>query len=78
MSTPNISEEYIHQQRVALGAKLKAIRLERGLTLEQVGELIGTGKSTVSKIEAGTWNASISWFILFAHALEFDISFILK
>lgn len=78
MTPPNISEEYIRQQTKDIGAKLKAIRIERGLTLEQVGDLIGTGKSTVSKIEAGTWNASISWFILFAHALDFDISFILK
>ena len=36
-----------------LGEKIKALRLERGMTLEQVGDLVGVGKSTVRKWESG-------------------------
>ena len=35
------------------GEKIKALRLERGMTLEQVGNLVGVGKSTVRKWESG-------------------------
>ena len=35
------------------GEKIKQLRLERGLTLEEVGSLVGVGKSTVRKWETG-------------------------
>lgn len=36
-----------------MGQKIKALREEHGLTLEQVGEAVGVGKSTVRKWETG-------------------------
>lgn len=36
-----------------VGAKIKELRLEKGLTLEQLGDLVGVGKSTVRKWECG-------------------------
>jgi transcriptional regulator with XRE-family HTH domain len=35
------------------GEKIKKLRLERGMTLEQVGNIVGVGKSTVRKWETG-------------------------
>lgn len=35
------------------GEKIKELRLERGMTLEQVGDIVGVGKSTVRKWECG-------------------------
>ena len=35
------------------GEKIKALRLELGLTLEEVGQIVGVGKSTVRKWESG-------------------------
>lgn len=35
------------------GDKIKQLRLDRGLTLEEVGQLVGVGKSTVRKWETG-------------------------
>lgn len=35
------------------GEKIKALRLARGLTLEEVGQHVGVGKSTVRKWETG-------------------------
>ena len=37
-----------------LGMKIKQLRLERKMTLEQVGDIVGVGKSTVRKWEQGT------------------------
>lgn len=36
-----------------IGEKIKAIRLEKGYTLEEVGNRVGVGKSTVRKWETG-------------------------
>ena len=36
-----------------MGEKIKSLREERGMTLEQLGDLVGVGKSTVRKWETG-------------------------
>lgn len=36
-----------------IGRKIKLLREEQGLTLEQVGDIVGVGKSTVRKWETG-------------------------
>lgn len=36
-----------------LGQKIKKLRLDKGMTLEQVGDAVGVGKSTVRKWETG-------------------------
>lgn len=36
-----------------MGDKIKQLRLERGMTLEQLGDAVGVGKSTVRKWENG-------------------------
>ena len=36
-----------------MAQRIKALRLEKGLTLEQVAEVVGVGKSTVRKWETG-------------------------
>lgn len=36
-----------------LGEKIKRLRLERGMTMEQVANIVGVGKSTVRKWETG-------------------------
>lgn len=37
-----------------LSSKIKRLRAERGMTLEQVAKIVGVGKSTVRKWETGT------------------------
>lgn len=36
-----------------LGDRLKASRLKQGLTLEELGRMVGTSKETVQQIESG-------------------------
>lgn len=36
-----------------IGQRIKALRKERGLTLEELGQKVGVGKSTVRKWETG-------------------------
>lgn len=37
-----------------MSLKIKRLRMERGMTLEQVANIVGVGKSTVRKWETGT------------------------
>ena len=37
----------------SIGNRIKTLRLSKGLTLEQVGDAVGVGKSTVRKWETG-------------------------
>ena len=37
-----------------IGEKIKTLRIQQGLTLEQVGNAVGVGKSTVRKWETGS------------------------
>lgn len=78
MKSTNISEEYILSKRLEIGTNLKELREAKGLTQDQLGELIGLAKSAISRIEAGKWNFGIDTLNAFCIALEVDIKFVLK
>lgn len=48
-------------------------RLQRGLTLEQLGEKVGTGKSFLSQIEAGKKQPSLATVKKIAAALKLGL-----
>jgi repressor LexA len=53
-----------------LSRKIKELRLERNMTLEEVGKIVGVGKSTVRKWETGMIaNMGRDKIALLAHAL---------
>ena len=55
-----------------LNEKLKARRIELGLSLEQVGNMVGVGKSTVRKWETGDIkNMGRSQIAKYAEALKY-------
>ena len=55
-----------------IGDKIRALRKRRGLSQEQLGELVGFSQSKISKIEHGDWD-SLSDLRLIAKALEVPI-----
>ncbi len=55
-----------------IGDRIRALRRQRGLSQEQLGELVGFSQSKISKIENGDWN-SLSDLRLLAVALEVPI-----
>lgn len=61
-----------------IGEKIKAIRMSRGMTLEQVGEIVGVGKSTVRKWENGDIkNMRRDKIALIAKALEVEPAYLM-
>ncbi|WP_066454467.1 helix-turn-helix domain-containing protein [Anaerotruncus rubiinfantis] len=64
---------------MGINKKLKDRRLELGLTLEDVGKIVGVGKSTVRKWETGDIeNMRRDKIALLAKALQVSPSFIME
>jgi len=58
-----------------LGELIKAVRKERKLTQEQLGELIGVQKSQISKLERSAKNVTIETILKVFNALKANIKF---
>ena len=53
----------------AIGAQIRTLRLEKGLTQEQLANLIQVGTTHISHIETGNTKMSIESFIAIVNAL---------
>jgi len=58
--------------RKMIGARIRELRRQRGLTQEQLGAMIGFSQSKISKIENGDWD-SLRDLRLIARALGVPI-----
>ncbi len=58
-----------------LGEMIKSTRLERNLTQEQLGELIGVQKAQISKLERNANNVTLSTILKVFKALKAKIKF---
>ncbi len=62
-----------HQQSQSLGERVRQIRLEKGLTLAQVGQAGALSTSTLSKIENNLLSPTYDTLIALAHGLGIGI-----
>jgi len=61
-----------------LGYKIKQLRLEKKLTQEQLGELVGVKKSQISKIENSFTNARFETILKVFRALDARLKFTIE
>ena len=61
--------------KVLLGKKLKQIRISRGISQEQLSEMIYLSPRQMSIIETGNSYPSLDTFVRIAEKLEFDICY---
>lgn len=61
-----------------LGEHIKSIRVEKGLTLEEVGNRIGKDRQSIHRLEKGQFNPSYLYLVEVCRGLEIDISEILS
>ena len=70
-------DEYEDERRMdVLGKMIKAARLERKLTQEELGQMIGVQKAQISKLERSANSATINTLIKVFKALKADINFV--
>jgi DNA-binding XRE family transcriptional regulator len=72
-------DEYEYELRMdVLGKMIKAARIERHLTQEELGELVGVKKAQISKLESSANSATIDTILKVFKALKAEISFKVK
>jgi len=69
-------DEYEYELRMdVLGKMIKSARLERKLTQEELGKLVGVQKAQISKLESSANSASIDTVLKVFKALKAEINF---
>ena len=69
-------EAYEYELRMEIiGDMIKTARLERQLTQEELGKLVGVQKAQISKLENNANSATIDTIIRVFKALQADITF---
>jgi len=56
-----------------LGERVKSIRINKGLTLEEVGNRIGKDRQSIHRLENGGFNPSHIYLLDICKGLEIDI-----
>lgn len=62
-------------QMEALGEMIRKVRLERNLTQEELGKLIGVQRAQISKLENHTTNVTIETILKVFGALKAQVNF---
>ncbi len=75
VGTPERDKYEFDLRMELLGEMIKAVRKERNLTQEQLGELIGVQKSQISKLERSTKNVTIETILKVFRALKANVKF---
>jgi transcriptional regulator with XRE-family HTH domain len=70
----NIDENFLINNRIELGEKIRQYREAKGLTSQQLADQMNISRSTISKIEAGKWNYGIDTLNSFAVYLDFKVN----
>ena len=72
-------DEYEYELRMdVLGKMIKSARIERNLTQEELGRLVGVQKAQISKLESSANSATIDTILKVFKALEAEINFNVK
>ena len=72
-------DEYEYELRMdVLGKMIKSARLERHLTQEELGKLVGVQKARISKLESSANIATIDTILKVFKALNEEINFNVK
>ena len=69
-----ITSEYIQEFRERIGSEIRAIRESRGLSQDDLADIMEVHRATISKIETGKFAISIDYLVKFAWYLDFEVS----
>ena len=71
-------EVYIQQKREAIGKQIRLFREKKGISQEELAEIMEVKNSTISKIESGKFAITIDYLAKLAWYLDFQISVLEK
>lgn len=73
--TPQRDEYEFELKTELIGDMIKAVRKDRKLTQEQLGELIGVKKSQISRLENNTKNVTVETILKVFNAMQAEVNF---
>jgi len=75
----NEREIYEYELRMELlGRMIRNVRVQKHLTQEELGRLVGVGKAQISKLENSANSARIETLLKVFHALNAEVHFTIK
>ena len=72
------TEQYIQEKREAIGKQIRAFRDSKGISQDELAEIMEVNRSTISKVENGKFAITIDYLVKFAWYLDFNISVLEK
>ena len=72
------TEQYIQENREAIGKQIRAFREKKGFSQDELSEIMEVNRSTISKVETGKFAITIDYLVKFAWYLDFNISVLEK
>jgi transcriptional regulator with XRE-family HTH domain len=72
------TEVYIQENREAIGTQIRVFREKKGLSQDELSEIMGVNRSTISKVENGKFAITVDYLVKFAWYLDFTISMLEK
>lgn len=78
VGAPKRDENEYELRMEVLGKMIKTARLERSLTQQQLGKLVGVQKAQISKLENSANSATIDTIYKIFKALDAEINFMVK
>ena len=72
------TEQYIQENREAIGKQIRVFREKKGFSQDELSEIMEVNRSTISKVETGKFAITIDYLVKFAWYLDFDISVLEK
>jgi transcriptional regulator with XRE-family HTH domain len=74
----NPTEEYILRYRESVGKQIRILREKKGLSQDDLSEIMNVHRSTISKVETGKFAITIDYLVKFSWHLGFELTFIDK
>jgi transcriptional regulator with XRE-family HTH domain len=66
-------EQHIQEYREDIGKHIRVFREKKGYSQDELAEIMGIHRSTISKVETGKFAFSIDYLVKFGWYLDFDI-----
>ena len=67
------TDEYIQENREAIGTQIRVFREKKGFSQDELSEIMGVNRSTISKVENGKFAITIDYLVKFAWYLDFSV-----
>lgn len=71
---PNLSKDRQHPDLVALGAAIRKVRLEKGISQEKLALLAEVDRSYVGQVERGDNNVAVLTLLRLTRALDLSLA----